>query len=910
MKKNLLWLNAIFILCSSTSAQNPTDVPGIDTLASHVKLFGETLPQEKVYLHIDNTCYFVGDTIWYKGYVTRSDKGTLTDLSRILYVELLTPDGYLVERQQLEMPDGTAHGAFLLTDSLYAGYYELRAYTRWMLNFGRYEHPHSPYTEEMFYNKQMAKDYFRDYDKLYSRVFPVFDRPSSPGTYPKDMTLRPLRRYFRIRKGKPDMDLKFYPEGGTLVAGLPGHVAFELNDENGQHVDAELTIYDCHEQIVARTHTVHRGRGTFYIPQVSAEERYKAVFRYGKYEYEVELPEVEDTGCTLRITQNDSLVHTRIESHGLSDEKIGLQILHGGATQAFLALELDSQGKASADVPADSLAEGVNQMTLFDGRGHILAERLFFVNHHNPSRTLLTVNGVKREYAPFEPIEIRLKLHASLPDSARLSISVRDHSTDESTYDNGTILTEMLLCSDLKGFVEDPGYYFEADDSIHRRNLDLLMLVQGWRRYEWHEMAGVEPFRLSFYPERMQTLTGSVHPTYSLLPEADYGDTIYIPGMGKELPLYTTAGTPFSLDDLYGTTYSGKMKKEVTVTATFAQGTDIVEASQNTKGGRFTMLSPILHGDCSLFLTATDSTKFSKRKEKRNYKEFHDEEAYPDYYVKQDRFYPVFPKPYSYYHDAVFENMENTSLLPDSLVSGTHLMSAVTVRNKRGGLRKLNLKKPTLVVDAYEAFNLAADYGLNSGMYDWRTFTKQVCTAYIGDMNQSRHYFIQERYDSLPLNHKDKTLPVGVAITNQTEAVRRKYHKLYNLDKLYIYTDYSPREENSWKYSGTDQPDVVVDYRLFPGEARQYTFRDRRYLVRGYSVCKDFYHPDYSRRPLPGTADYRRTLYWNPEVKFNAQGEAQLRFYNNNKRTTLSIEAEGITRTGLPVTTTLSLSSK
>lgn len=105
------------------------------------------------------------------------------------------------------------------------------------------------------------------------------------------------------------------------MAGLPGHVAFELNDENGQHVDAELTIYDCHEQIVARTHTVHRGRGTFYIPQVSAEERYKAVFRYGKYEYEVELPEVEDTGCTLRITQNDSLVHTRIESHGLSDEK-------------------------------------------------------------------------------------------------------------------------------------------------------------------------------------------------------------------------------------------------------------------------------------------------------------------------------------------------------------------------------------------------------------------------------------------------------------------------------------------------------------------------------------------------------------------------------------------------------------
>ena len=150
-------------------------------------------------------------------------------------------------------------------------------------------------------------------------------------------------------------------------------MAFELNDENGQHVDAELTIYDCHEQIVARNaypSIADAARST--SPKSQPKKDTKPYSDTGNNEYEVELPEVEDTGCTLRITQNDSLVHTRIESHGLSDEKIGLQILHGGATQAFLALELDSQGKASADVPADSLAEGVNQMTLFDGRGHIL----------------------------------------------------------------------------------------------------------------------------------------------------------------------------------------------------------------------------------------------------------------------------------------------------------------------------------------------------------------------------------------------------------------------------------------------------------------------------------------------------------------------------------------------------------
>ena len=47
------------------------------------------------------------------------------------------------------------------------------------------------------------------------------------------------------------------------------------------------------------------------------------------------------------------------------------------------------------------------------------------------------------------------------------------------------MLTEMMLASEIKGLVENPGYYFEADDSMHRRDLDLLLMEQGWRRYEW-----------------------------------------------------------------------------------------------------------------------------------------------------------------------------------------------------------------------------------------------------------------------------------------------------------------------------------------------------------------------------------------------------------------------------------------
>ena len=103
----------------------------LDVLRQALEQSSVTQVQEKVYLHTDNTCYFVGDTLWYKAYVVRADNMHPTDMSRILYVELLSPDGLVVERQNIIVsPDGYGDGNFVLKDSLYSGYYELRAYTR------------------------------------------------------------------------------------------------------------------------------------------------------------------------------------------------------------------------------------------------------------------------------------------------------------------------------------------------------------------------------------------------------------------------------------------------------------------------------------------------------------------------------------------------------------------------------------------------------------------------------------------------------------------------------------------------------------------------------------------------------------------------------------------------------------
>ena len=145
----------LFPLVFAQQASAPTTLEG---WADRLTAFGKSIPQEQVFVHLDNTCYFLGDTIYYKAYVRRSDTGTPSRISGVLYAELLNQDGYLVERQQLELQGGQVHGSFVLQDTLYGGYYELRAYTRWQLNWGITEHAHNHFSEQWFYNKRMAKD--------------------------------------------------------------------------------------------------------------------------------------------------------------------------------------------------------------------------------------------------------------------------------------------------------------------------------------------------------------------------------------------------------------------------------------------------------------------------------------------------------------------------------------------------------------------------------------------------------------------------------------------------------------------------------------------------------------------------------------------------------------------------------
>ena len=189
------------------------------------------------------------------------------------------------------------------------------------------------------------------------------------------------------------------------------------------------------------------------------------------------------------------------------------------------------------------------------------------------------------------------------------------------------------------------------------------------------------------------------------------------------------------------------------------------------------------------------------------------------------------------------------------------------------------------------------DYGIYSAPMEELTINilpSLISRLYVGDMNLYRSYFVQVRYNGRPYITKEGGYTFSININKDNKLMSR-------LDKCYIYTDYCPREQGSWKYQQDNQPEVIIDLRTYPNDGYYPICRDRRIILKGYSVCDDFYSPDYSQKTLPEVKDYRRTLLWMPNVRFNQNGQAIVRLYNNSKPSVLSIEAEGITSKGSAV---------
>jgi hypothetical protein len=123
------------------------------------------------------------------------------------------------------------------------------------------------------------------------------------------------------------------------------------------------------------------------------------------------------------------------------------------------------------------------------------------------------------------------------------------------------------------------------------------------------------------------------------------------------------------------------------------------------------------------------------------------------------------------------------------------------------------------------------------------------------------------------------------------------YNYLWNLSDVVIYTDYSPRNDQRGKYKGSDIPSITVDLKLMEDEGERSYQKNRRWKMKGLSIPDEFYSPDYSKTERTDF-DYRRTLYWNPSLKPDADGKVSVEFYNSSNCKSLKFSAESISSDG------------
>ena len=935
---NKLIITALLAIVALTGqAQDVTEV--FRPLTDRLTAFGKTIPQEKVYIHMDNTSYQLGDTIWFTAYTRQTNTGKPSDVSGVLYVELYGQEGYMIERKLIQMKEGRGNGFFALTNQIqYAGFYELRAYTRWQLNWGLFEHKHTDKLK--FESKRQEQEYYRDYEKLYSRVFPVYDKPIEPGEFNRDMSLRALRRIYNTEPEKRELMLSLYPEGGNLVEGLPCRIAFEACWSNGEWAEGKLICGSDSAKVQ------NRGRGLLeIIPKKGMEQDVLFVARDG-YTVKTRLPKAEQTGISLRLEQDTGHWFSHICSTAdLQAEDLALSLMHEGRlADARMLMDLANDGKGYLYMINDSLLTeaGVYQLTVFDAQGRVYADRLFFARGRDGLRPTLEIDGLKDEYQPYEPVNLTVKGKKG----GEFSLSVRDDMRRDFLYDDSNILTEMLLSSEIRGFVPQPGWYFEEDDAEHRLALDLLMMTQGWRRFDWQSMAVRGTWDMTQPAEKAPILIGNTFKNINkygmFLDEEDIH-------MNKESSRKRRREETEYKRAVYEKEHNKANQKKLKVHA------EIVEVDADTSfvgevetdRGAFRIQLPPFYGPSVLFISVADTTKWKKGKpytwiqaepynEKTDYmflpasrklrNRFYVEPA--DYLARISWPYPRFVKPYNFYqnHLAPTPSKKMTVNRKSSILFDETLMREVTVRARRHTLRRFDDTWPILCIDALEANNIAKDCGLgfmevmvgdygigapsNDGgirgeptfeiRYGYGMTRRMLMDKKIPqDSIYARKYLKSGSFNLTPPTMGPTGIgEFGMENSGLSPGESMEYLGTGVWDKYVLYSDYSPRMEGNKQYYGANEPKTKLVKYPFPDGSRRITYRDRRYVLEGFAYPAKFYNPDYSRQTPPVPTDYRRTLYWNPDLKLDENGAASITFYNNSRQTTLSVQAEGQAQDG------------
>jgi hypothetical protein len=481
----------VLVLATGYFFELPAQQPAV-TYVQTFQAMEEQLPRERIFLHTDRQWYVEGDIIWFSAYVVLGPRRERGSMGSVLYVELIEPDGRVADRITVELMQGRAAG-FLNAGKAETrhGSFAVRAYTSWALNFGEaYVFESSLH---VFAKATLDETAAGSRTSLWRRML---GRDSASMT---DETAN----VFGPPADSTAPDIQFLPEGGQLVGGLPARVGFKALGPDGLGYDfseGEILASDGESWNIS---TEHRGMGVLEFAP-----RFGITYRARINGHEYHLPEVRHEGITLRVDISEDYADLTVRSVRVPHNQGFVVFAHVRGEVYYAGLVLMEDGVGQVRISTASMPTGVVHFTVLDSRGLPAAERLAF-NRNSYDNIDVRLEPAEEVFGLRDDasLDIRVRGEDGRPLTASVSVSVFDDELYEFDHTESDIVSRLSLETELKGYIESPGFYF-SDHPDADRFLDLLLLTQGWRAYDMQAYLRPQTLQPEFQPEYGFSMSG------------------------------------------------------------------------------------------------------------------------------------------------------------------------------------------------------------------------------------------------------------------------------------------------------------------------------------------------------------------------------------------------------------------
>ena len=817
MSRIHLLLIFFFVSGLSITAFRAIDDPFVNTLIEKLSSYNQQLPVEKVYVQTDRDNYVPGETIWLKGYLFEGIGHGIDSASRVLYVDLVDADkNRVVQQIKLKADKGQAPGQLALPDSLLTGTYLLQAYTGWMRNF--------------------PADYY------FTKTLTILRADDVPERATK-VVLKP--------------DLQLLPEGGQMVMGINSRIAFKALNSSGKSMDINGFVLNNQNDTVMGFGSLHLGMGTFSVtPEPNQTYRVFARAAGSKEFFEYPMPTAQPLGFVMTVdnVSNPNNVKVFIQHNKTSSApEAGLpegagRVTLVAQTRGVVVQVVQAPLTKKAfliQLPRDKFLDGIAQLTLFDEKNVPVCERLVFIDRKDRLTVKLTPG--KATYKPREAVEVDVTVTdpAGKPVETTLSLAATDEKLAPSFESNpGSLVSHLLLTSDLVGVVEQPGNYFEEKNQNRVQQLDWLMMTQGWRRFTWPEvLTGTVP-PLQYVVEDGLLLSGKVSRPNNkvaenvmmtfLLMKKDSTRQMLM-GQSDELGQFMTTGMDFYDSTgifVQALTQKGGLRDYTITLDQLAKPTvRITKVPYNSL-----LLGPDALAD---FLKRTNEYLEIERQIQRN-----KEVLLQAVTVKAKREVPRDTRRMLY-------STPDKTVKFNPMITGGAITFLDVIRSRLAGVQVIGSG-----FDAKVQIRGAANFG---GVIE---------PAYFMDgMSSTKDALMSISVSDI--DAVDVLTGAGASIMAGSNGAGGVINVL------------TKRGAPNYDYKADKTPGTLATRMV------------------GYAPVREFYAPRYDTpKPEHSRPNYRATLHWSPMLRTNADGKATVTFFASDARTKLRIIAEGATISG------------